>query len=330
MKKCFLMLMFFVGALTVNAQKGVKIGYIDMDYILENVPDYKEAAGQLEQKTQKWKQDIEIKKTELTKLKDQLKAESALLTKQLIEEREDEIKFFETEMLDYQQKRFGPNGDLMIQQSSIIKPVQDQVFTAVQDIAEAKGYDFIFDKSSDLTMLFSKKNYDLSDQVIRVITRSEKREEMTNKQLKAQEAKEAKQNTVDENPAQQERQKILDDRKAARIKAIEDRKLEAAQKRKDFEETRKRLLEEQAAKNTDKPVDGTTKPTTDKNKELEKIKATQDSVRTAKENTRLLTIEKNKKNLEERRNALEEKRKKAIEDRKAAIKAKEDAKTKKN
>ena len=148
MKKCFLLLIIFAASFTGNAQSkvGVKIGYIDMDYILENVPDYKEASIQLDQKAQKWKQDIEVKKNDINKTKDALKLERALLTKELIDEREAEIKFLENELLDYQQKRFGPNGDLMIQRVSITKPVQDQVFTAVQDIAEAKGYDFILNR----------------------------------------------------------------------------------------------------------------------------------------------------------------------------------------
>ena len=174
MKKFFLLLLIFGTTITSIAQaKGAKIGYIDMDYILENVPNYKEANTQLEQKAQKWKQDIEVKKNEINKLKDILKSERALLTKELIDEREEEIKFLESDLIDYQQKRFGSNGDFMIQKTAIAKPVQDQVFTAVQDVAEARGYDFIFDKSSDLTMLFSRKSFDISDRVVRMITQSE-------------------------------------------------------------------------------------------------------------------------------------------------------------
>ncbi len=249
MKKGFLFLILFTAiASSAQSKSGLKIGYISMDYILEKVPDYKEAAVQLEQKAEKWKQDIEVKKNEITKLKDNLQTERALLTKELIEEREQEIKFIENDLLDYQQKRFGPKGDLTLQKASIIKPVQDQVFTAVQDIAEAKGYDFIFDKSSDLTMLFSAKKFDISDQVVRVITRAEKREEMTKKQLKAQEVKEEKEDIIDQNPDLLERKKVLEDKRAVREKAIQDRRDELAQKRKEFEERRQKLIEEQKAK----------------------------------------------------------------------------------
>lgn len=326
MKKSFLLLMIFAGTFLSNAQnKGVKIGYIDMDYILENVPDYKEAALQLEQKAQKWKQDIEVKKNDISKLKDVLKNERALLTKELVNEREDEIKFLENELIDYQQKRFGPNGDLIIQKTSIVKPVQDQVFTAVQDIAEAKGYDFIFDKSSDLTMLFSAKRFDISDQVVRTITRSEKREQMSKKQLKAQEAKEDTENKVDENPALAERQKILDDKKAAYRKAIEEKKQTAEQKKKDFEAKRKKLIEEQNAKKNGTAIDTSTvnkKAATNFNK-VEDKKVALDSIKASKEQARLKTIENNKKALEDRKKALDEKRKKILADKEAAKKAKE-------
>lgn len=326
MKKSFLLLMIFVGTFLSNAQsKGVKIGYIDMDYILENVPDYKEASLQLEQKAQKWKQDIEVKKNDIVKLKDVLKNERALLTKELIDEREEEIKFLENELIDYQQKRFGPNGDLIIQKTSIVKPVQDQIFTAVQDIAEAKGYDFIFDKSSDLTMLFSAKRFDISDQVVRTITRAEKREEMSNKKLKALEEKEDKENKVDENPVLAERQKILDDKKAAYRKVIEEKKLTAEQKKKDFEARRKKLLEEKNAKKAGTAIDtsAVNKTATTNFNKVEDKKAALDSIRADKEQARLKTIENNKKLLEDRKKALEEKRKKVAADKEAAKKAKE-------
>src|SRR5690606_4899422 len=128
--------------------------------------------NQLEQKAQKWKQEIETKKLEIGKLKETLKTERVLLTKELIEEREEEIAFQENEMLEYQQKRFGPTGDLMMQKAVLVKPIQDQVFNAAQDIAEANKYDFIFDKSSDMTMLFAAKKFDISDRVIRILTRA--------------------------------------------------------------------------------------------------------------------------------------------------------------
>lgn len=252
MKKQHLVLLLFVAtSISSFAQsRGIKIGYIDMEYILQNVPDYAEANNQLELKAQTWKQEIETKRTAINKLKDELKTERVLLTRELIDEREEEIAFQETELLEYQQKRFGPTGDLNTQKAVLVKPIQDQVFNAAQDIAEAQKYDFIFDKSSDLTMLFAAKRYDISDRVVRVLGRVNRREQLSKKQLQEEQAREAKEDMIDENPALAERQRILEEKKTAREKlmeekrqAVEDRKAAAAAKRAQL------LAEREAKKN---------------------------------------------------------------------------------
>ena len=315
MRKHFLVLVLIMTvSITVQSQsRGVKIGYIDMEYILQNVPDYMEAKNQLEQKAQKWKQEIETKKVEVNKLKESLKTERVLLTKELILEREDEITFQEKELLDYQQKRFGPNGDLIIQKAVLTQPVQDQVFTAAQDIAEAKKYDFIFDKTSDLTMLFAAKRYDISDQVIRVITRATKRSQLSKKQLKEEAAKDAKEDMVDETPALSARQKILDDKKAAREKLIADKRQAAEDKKKAADDQRKQLQAEKEAKKSGStvPVNQTEKvnvvPQTQARKVVDssaiiaKQKATEERARV----------------IEERKKAAEEKKQKIVSDREA-------------
>lgn len=335
MKRIFLLLgLLSITTMVGQTKTGIRIGYIDMEYILENTPDYKEASNLLDQKAQKWKQDIETKKNEISKLKESLKNERALLTKELIEEREAEIKFNETELLDYQQKRFGPRGDLAIQKEAIVKPVQDQVFTAVQDIAENKQYDFIFDKSSaEMTMLFSAKRYDISDQVVRVITRAEKREELSKKQQKALEVKQAIQDEILDNPALSERKKILDEKKARREQILEERRLETEKKRKDYEERRLKAIEEQKAKKSGTTIDSSktevSKSPSVQEKNFNKVedkKTAQDSIKAAREKERLDLLDKNKKALEERRKAIEEKKKKILEEREALKKAQQEKK----
>ena len=326
MKKYFAITVLVIfSVFQLNAQgRGVKIGYIDMEYILQNVPDYSEAKSQLEQKAQKWKQDIEAKKVDIAKLKDALKTERALLTKELIDEREEEIKFQEDELLDFQQKKFGPSGDLMTQKAVLVKPIQDQVFTAVQDIAEAKKYDFVFDKSSDLTMLFSAKRFDISEQVIRVITRAEKRQQMTNKQVKAQELKDELDDAVSDNPALDARKKALEDKKKAREDLVAQRKIAAEEKKAAAALKRQELLDLKNGKKTgtvtatEKNEDGATPPA--EGKTPTETNAVNDlKAEKAAERARLL---------EERKQALEEKKLKALADREAAKKAKEDAKNK--
>ena len=331
MRKHFLYLFLsLVIVQTINAQtRGTKVGYIDMEYILQNVPDYTEATIQLEQKAQKWKQEIESKKVELNKIKEALKAEKALLTKELIDERETEITFLENEMLEYQQKRFGAKGDLMLQKSILAMPIQDQVFTAIQDIAVARKYDFIFDKSSDLTMLFADKRFDISEQVLRVLNRSEKREQLTKKQLKEEELKENREDALDENPIVAERQKELDDKKTSREKILADRKLLQEQKKKEFDDKRKQIQADREAKkngtvSANVKLEDSSKAqiSTDSNKinaneTVEKLKQNQADAKTQ-------TVEERKKIIEERKKALEEKRKKILEEREATKKAKEE------
>ena len=251
MKKYILLLLMVTLLVSYNAKaqtRGIKIGYIDMEYILEKVPNYAEAKNQLEQKAEKWKKEIETKKSEIAKLKESLKIEKVLLTKELIEEREEEIAFQENELLEYNQKKFGPTGELIVQKTVLVKPIQDQIFNAVQDIAEAKKLDFIFDKSSDLTMLFAAKKYDISDRVVQMLTRAEKREQMTNKQRKLEEEKERKQDMIDDNPEISDRQKLAEQRKADRLKMVEDKKIAAEQKKAEAEAKRKQLLEDKLNK----------------------------------------------------------------------------------
>jgi Skp family chaperone for outer membrane proteins len=329
MKKIVLFLVFISAIASAQTAKGVKIAYIDMEYILEKVPDYAEAINQLEQKAQNWKKEIEAKRTELTTLKESLKTERILLTKELIEEREDEIAYFEKELLDYQEKKFGPRGDLIVQKSVLVKPIQDQIFTIVQDVAEQKKYDFVFDRASDLTMLFADKKYDISDLVVKKLTTSQKREEMSKKQLKALEAKEALEaakEAQDENPAIAERQRILDEKKAAREKlleerqkAIEDKKLQAAEKR-------KKLLEERDAKKNGTVIEKevpTGEAATEKVEAVASDKIIPTEKKLTPEEIKQKAIDQRNKKIEERKKALDEKKKKMAEERAAAMKAKE-------
>ena len=333
MKKLLFILALFTITSQAQTARGVKIGYIDMEYILEKVPDYAEANNQLEQKAQKWKQEIEVKKTEITKLKDALKTERVLLTKELIEEREEEISHLEKELLDYQEKRFGPKGDLIIQKSVLVKPIQDQIFTIVQDVAEQRKYDFVFDKSSDLTMLFAAQKYDISDFVVKKLTSSQKREEMTKKQLKALEAKEALEEGLEENPAFTERQRILEEKKLAREKLIEERKLANEQKKAEIAEKRKKLIDERNAKkngtvienktsddNKDENTEGKKEEGSDNDEELD---TTDEPKKLTPAEIRQKAIDEKNRKLEERKKALEERKKKIAADKEAAKKAKE-------
>lgn len=331
-----------------DAQRGVRIGYIDTEYILQNVPEYQQASSQLDAKVQKWKTEIEQRLSTVEQKKKQLSTESVLLTRELIEEREEDIQVEENEILDYQQKRFGPNGDLMIQKKQLMQPIQDQIFAAVQEIAANKKYDFVFDKSADVVMLFSANRFDISDLVLRSITRASKRKQATNRK----ERKKAEEEDVVPviNKDQEARAQALADKKAAREKAVADRKAkqlaDREAKKKALAEKKQKIIEarkkarEAKIKERQKDNDTVSEETTtaketaeDKTPDTENKTVDKKAGETTKDTAPKTTAkskqdaakDKAAKRLSERearKKALEEKKRKIIEARKAKLAAK--------
>ncbi|GAA4894371.1 OmpH family outer membrane protein [Flaviramulus aquimarinus] len=311
-------------SLSTFAQRGVRIAYIDTEYILENVPEYQEATAQLESKAQKWKNEIQAKLTVVEQKRKDLSNEKALLTNELIEEREEDITFEENEILDYQQKRFGPNGDLFIQKKQLMQPVQDQIFAAVQDMAESRKYDFIFDKSSDAVMLFSNVRFDLSEQILRSITRTSKRKQA---QSKAERKVAEQEELIPEiNEELEAREKALEEKKAQRESAIEKARKEKLAAReakvKAAAERRQKVLDDrEKAKQAKLDVRNTTTEAAES--ETEPLK-TDDAKPEAESETKTkaqLIEENRQKKLAERaarKKALEERKKKILEDRQKA------------
>lgn len=167
----------FVFSFCLQAQKGVRIGYIDMNVILNSVTEYKKASVLLDNNIENWKKEIALKKIQLKQMQDQLNTEKVLLTPELIADKELEIQDFSSELIALQEKRFGPRGDLIQQRTNLLQPIQDQILSIVQQVAEERRYDFIFDRSSDAFMLYSAKNYDISDLVLKRINRQQRIQE---------------------------------------------------------------------------------------------------------------------------------------------------------
>ena len=182
-KNCFFILFFFTTIL-VFSQRGIKIGYIDTEYILENLPEYNQIAKRLDEKAADWKKEIDDRTRKIEQKKESLNSERILLTSEMISEIEEEILFDEEELSEYQQKRFGPRGDLIIQKQQLIQPIQDQIFNAIRELAKSRNYDFIFDKSADIVMLYSDKRYDVSDQILRTILRANNRKKIDSRKTK--------------------------------------------------------------------------------------------------------------------------------------------------
>ena len=184
MKKNYFFIILFLITYLVSAQRSVKIGYIDTEYILENLPEYNQVSDRLEEKAAGWKKEIEDRSRKIEQKKEALNSERILLTDEMIDEIEEEITLDEEELSEYQQKRFGPRGDLIIQKQQLIQPIQDQIFNAIRELAESKNYDFIFDKSADIVMLYSDKRFDVSDQILRTISRANNRKKLDSRKDK--------------------------------------------------------------------------------------------------------------------------------------------------
>ena len=184
MKKSYFFILLFLTSIFIFGQRGTKIGYIDTEYILENLPEYNQISKRLEEKASDWKKEIEERSRKIDQKKESLKSERILLTSEMIEEIEEEILIDEEELSEYQQKRFGPRGDLIIQKQQLIQPIQDQIFNAIRELAKSRNYDFIFDKSADIVMLYSDKRYDVSDQILRTISRANNRKKVDSRKDK--------------------------------------------------------------------------------------------------------------------------------------------------
>ena len=321
-KVLFLMTIIGLLGFISNAQRSVRIGYIDTEYILQNVPEYQEASSQLEAKVQQWKKEIEQRLNEVETKKKQLNNESVLLTKELYDERLEDINIEEAEILDYQQKRFGPNGDLMLQKKQLMQPIQDQIFAAVQDMAKSRNYDFVFDKSADVVMLYSAERFDFSDEIIRAISRTSKR---TQAQSKAERRALEDEEVVPEiNEELEARQKAADEKNAEKQKAIEDRKALQQKKRDSLtaaaEARRQKILDDRAKAKAER--EGTTVENDSTN-----IQAASGENKTPAQ----IEEEKRQQKLQDRearKKELEERRQKILADREKAKKEREEQKKK--
>ena len=149
-----------------------------MDYILSNIDDYKIANEEYSTRLDIWRKEIESRKNAIETDRKELEFKKPLLPNEIYQNLSDEIEFDQKELDKYIQKRFGPEGDWLVQEKILIQPIQDEVLAIVQKISEKNKFDFIFDKSSAIIMLYSEKKYDISELVLKSILRQEKIENL--------------------------------------------------------------------------------------------------------------------------------------------------------
>ena len=163
MKKILLLLAISFLTLSIQAQK---FAYVDTDYILNKIPDFKQAQDKLDGLSADWQKEIENKYADVEQMYRAYQQEKVLLTDAMKEKREDAIIKKETDAKNLQKKYFGPEGDLYQKRQELIKPIQDKIYDTIQQLAADNKYAIIFDSSSDLIMLYKNNNYDKSDKVL--------------------------------------------------------------------------------------------------------------------------------------------------------------------
>jgi outer membrane protein len=163
--KTFLVLVITIaGTTSLFAQK---YAFIDTQYILDNISEYKAALQQLDQVSINWQKEIESKYAVIDKLYKDYQAEQILLTEEMKRKREAEITVKEKEVKEFQKQKFGFEGELFKKKQELVKPIQDKIFNAVKKLATDQGYAVIFDKSSEhLSMIYTNPKYDKSDDVL--------------------------------------------------------------------------------------------------------------------------------------------------------------------
>ncbi|MGZ3920034.1 MAG: OmpH family outer membrane protein [Bacteroidia bacterium] len=156
-----------LSAFSVAQSSGTaKFGYVDTDYILGQIPEYKAAQSELDKTSVQWQKEIEAKYTEIDKLYKAYQADAILLTDDMKKKRENEIINKEKEVKDLQKQRFGVDGELFKKRQELVKPIQDKVYNAIKTVAEKSGLGFVLDKSGQVAILYANSKYDKSDDVL--------------------------------------------------------------------------------------------------------------------------------------------------------------------
>ena len=162
MKYIFMFVLIF-GTTFANSQP---YAYIDSDYIMSKVPEYVEAKDKLDKLAERWTKEIEDRYEAIKKKKNNFEREEILLPKEEKEKRQQEIENLEQEALELQTLHFGSEGDYFQKRQELIKPIQDRIFTALKKLAKSDGYDLIFDKANQSSLIYALSEYDISDDIL--------------------------------------------------------------------------------------------------------------------------------------------------------------------
>jgi outer membrane protein len=163
-KLLFIAFSLLLASATVSAQR---YAIIDTKYILDKLPEYKDADKRLATISEQWQKEIDEKQGQLNQMYRNFEAEQYMLSDELKKKREDQLFNLEKDVRDLQKKRFGYEGDLFKERQKLVKPVQDKVYNAIQKMAVNRGYDFVLDKSEGITVIFADPKLDKSEEVLK-------------------------------------------------------------------------------------------------------------------------------------------------------------------
>ena len=163
MKKIALMAMMALCSLVASAQK---FALVDMDYILKNIPAYERANEQLNQVSKKWQAEVEALTTEAQTMYKNYQNEVVFLSQEQKKARQDAIVEKEKQAAELKKKYFGPEGELFKKRTSLMSPIQEEIYNAVKDISDLRGYQLILDRASDAGIIFASPKVDISDEVL--------------------------------------------------------------------------------------------------------------------------------------------------------------------
>ncbi len=160
------LLTFVISLLFATGLFAQKYAYVDTEYILENIPEYKDAQNQMDELSEEYQMEIEDRYAEINKMYQDFQAEAVLMPEDIKKKKEQELIDKRAEVRELQKQRFGKDGDLFLKREELVKPIQEKIYNAIEEIATDKNYAFVFDKAGSLTILYVNAKYDISDDVL--------------------------------------------------------------------------------------------------------------------------------------------------------------------
>lgn len=287
-------------------QRNVMIGFLDIDKVLATHSGFTESSQDLETKIASWRNEIDIRQKKLDEQTKILEIERPLLTEEIAEEREDDIAFEQEKLNQYIEQRFGVEGDWIQQKLKLAQPAQDEILTAIREIASDRKLNYVFDSTADILVLHSEKKYDISELVIKYLEIDDKKKAQAFlAETKKQERKQRS------NPTINEKRKKIQQQNAERRKLAEERKAER-KRQKESKKTRNKTQADAASIQSKEEIREARKAEYERKKqereqEISRKKKEKEEALAKRKKERLEELERRKKEFEEKRKQAQQK-----------------------